>query len=203
MTGTRRARASVSIWPEACRCGRGGRSRRRSTRRRTARRAARRRRGLLHPEPTEWLLSLASINGDRDVRLVEEQVVGPLALAPSDQLASHDDLPVGEAVLSPPLLLVPSSGLECRCDVTLADVGLAEFLLAHVRFPHPSQAIPSLGPMSSDWRSSAVPGRPSTTGTQPLSGAGEVHARVLPRHHCCRDSGIPIVWRSPAPCCQL
>ena len=64
--------------------------------------------------------------GDRDIGLVVENVIGPFALASADQFAANDDAALGEADLLANLgHLVPASatnrwGNEFRTDVSLA-----------------------------------------------------------------------------------
>ena len=54
---------------------------------------------LLHAVAGGVGVVLGLDQGDRDVGLVVEDVVGPLALAPADQFAAHDDAALGEAHL--------------------------------------------------------------------------------------------------------
>ena len=79
------------------------------------------------PSPTLWLLSLASMSGDRDVGLVVEDVVGALGLAAGDQLAADDDPALGEADLLADLRhLVPARLLDGGRDELGADVAFGE-----------------------------------------------------------------------------
>ncbi len=128
-----RARVRSPAWRSG-RCGRGRRSRRRSRRTRRGCRESRRSRGACcMPSPTLWLLSLASIRAMRDVRLVVEDVVGPLGLAAGDQLAADDDAALGEADLLADLrhLVPPGRGAPPGVMNLVQMSRLAEVLLVH------------------------------------------------------------------------
>ena len=74
--------------------------------------------------------------GDRDVGLVVEDVVGAFGLAAGDQLAADDDPALGEADLLANLgHLIPARLLDGRGDELGADVAFAEELLVHVDLP--------------------------------------------------------------------
>ena len=66
------------------------------------------------PSPTAVVVVLGLDQRDRDVRLVVEDVVGPLGLAAGDQLAAHDDAALGEADLLADLRGFIPAGLDAR-----------------------------------------------------------------------------------------
>ena len=67
-----------------------------------------------------------------DVGLVIEDVVGPLGLTASDQLAANDDAALGEAHLLADLRhLIPTGQIHCRGNKLGADVTFAEEVLVH------------------------------------------------------------------------
>src|SRR5688572_23892206 len=71
--------------------------------------------------------------GNRDVRLVVENVISPLGFAATDQLAAHNYAPLGEADLFTKLGdFIPARLAQGRGDKLGADIALAEFLLVHV-----------------------------------------------------------------------
>ena len=71
-------------------------------------------------------------DGDGNVGLVVEDVVGPLALASAGQLAAHGDAALGEADFLANLChLVPPGLAQGRGDELGADVALAETFLVH------------------------------------------------------------------------
>jgi len=70
--------------------------------------------------------------GQRQVALVEEDVVGPQLLAPDGDLAADDHAPGGEGELPPHLGRgIPPSLHEGRGDEVLADLGFVLFRLVH------------------------------------------------------------------------
>ena len=71
------------------------------------------------------------------VRLVAQEVVGPLSLPAHGQLAPNDDPPGREAVFAADLRVrVPSGAGDRRGDVVVADPGFVQGLLVH-RFVTP------------------------------------------------------------------
>ncbi len=78
---------------------------------------------LLHAVADGVGVVLGFDHGDGDVGFVIENVVGPLALAPADELAPHDDAALGEAHLLADLRhLVPSGLAQGRRDELGTDV---------------------------------------------------------------------------------
>ncbi len=77
---------------------------------------------LLHAGADGVLVVLRLDHSDRDVRLVEEQVVGASGFAASDEISPDDHLAVGEPELPAPLLSHPPSALQRRGDVPITDV---------------------------------------------------------------------------------
>ena len=90
---------------------------------------------LLHPVADGVIVVLRLDDGDRDVRLVVEDVVRELRLPPGDHLPADVDLALREVDLPPDLgVLVPTRALDDRRrDELRADVRFAEILLAHYR----------------------------------------------------------------------
>ena len=87
---------------------------------------------LLHAIADGVGIVLGLDQGDRDVGLVIQNVVGPLAPAPADELAAHDDTALGEADFLADLRhLVPPGLSQGRCDELRADVAFAEAFLLH------------------------------------------------------------------------
>ena len=84
--------------------------------------------------PTRWQGVVFGFNdGNRDVGLVVEDVVGPLLLAAGDQLATHDDTALGEADLFPHLGgKVPPGLYQRRRDELATDVAFGEGPFIHV-----------------------------------------------------------------------
>jgi hypothetical protein len=81
---------------------------------------------LLHPIADAVGIVLGLDQGERDVRLVIENVVGALGLAARDQLAAHDDPAFGEANFLADLQhLVPPSPSQGGRDELGADVTFA------------------------------------------------------------------------------
>ena len=71
-------------------------------------------------------------HGHGNVGLVIEDVVGPVTLTAADQLAAHDDAPLGEADLLADLLhLVPPVLSQGGRDEFGADIAFAEAFLVH------------------------------------------------------------------------
>lgn len=69
------------------------------------------------------LVILGLDDGDRDIRFVVKDVVGPLALATGGEIALHIDTAIGEADFLADLLLhVPTGLLQRRRDELGADV---------------------------------------------------------------------------------
>ena len=88
--------------------------------------------GLLHAVADGMVVVLGFDQCDGQVGLVVEHVVGPLALAPADQLAAHDDAALGEVNFLADLChLVPACLAQGRGDELGADVALAQALLVH------------------------------------------------------------------------
>src|SRR5690606_10582138 len=80
--------------------------------------------------------------GERDVRLVIEDVVGALGLAAGDELATHDDPALGEADLLADLQhLVPPGLPQGGRDELGANVAFAEGPLIH-RSARPANEVP-------------------------------------------------------------
>ena len=87
---------------------------------------------LLHAVADGVGVVLCLDQGDGDVGLVMEDVIGPLALASVDQLAAHDDAALGEAHFLADLRhFVPPGLAQCRSDELGADVAFAETFLVH------------------------------------------------------------------------
>ena len=87
---------------------------------------------LLHAVADGVVVVLGFDQGDRNVRLVLEDVVGPLARAPANQVAAHDDAAPGEAHLLADLRhLVPPGPAQGGRDELGADVAFGEVLLVH------------------------------------------------------------------------
>ena len=87
---------------------------------------------LLHPVADAVVVVLGLDDRNRNVGPVIEDIVGPFALAPADQLAAHDDPAFCEANLFTDLTeLIPSSLPEGRCDELGAYVPFAEAFLVH------------------------------------------------------------------------
>ena len=90
--------------------------------------------GLLHAVAHGMFVVLGLDHRNGDVGLVIEEIVGPLCLAPADQLAAHDDAALGEAELLEDLrYLVPPCLAQGRGDELGADVTLAQIFLIHER----------------------------------------------------------------------
>ena len=75
--------------------------------------------------------------GDRDVVLVVENVIGALGFAARDELATNDDAALGEADLFPDLCeLIPARPLQCGRDELTANVAFAHrAFINHHAFP--------------------------------------------------------------------
>ena len=87
---------------------------------------------LLHAVADGVGVVLCLDQGDGDVGLVVEDVVGPFALASAGQLAAHGDAALGEADFLPNLRhLVPPGLAQGRGDELGADVAFAETFLVH------------------------------------------------------------------------
>ena len=87
---------------------------------------------LLHAVANGVGVVLGFDEGDGDVGLVVEDVVGSLALASAGQLAAYDDSALCEADLLADLRhLVPSDPAQGRSDELGADVAFAETFLVH------------------------------------------------------------------------
>ena len=87
---------------------------------------------LLHAVADGVGVVLCLDQGDGDVGLVIEDVVGPLALASADQLAAHDDAALGEAHFLADLHhFVPPGTAQGGGDELGADVAFAETFLVH------------------------------------------------------------------------
>ena len=88
--------------------------------------------GLLHAVADGMVVVLGFDQCDGQVGLVVENVVGPLALAPADQLATHHDAALGEVDFLADLChLVPARLAQGRGDELGADVAFAQALLVH------------------------------------------------------------------------
>ena len=88
--------------------------------------------GLLHAVADGMVVVLGFDQCDGQVGLVVQHVVGPLALAPADQLAAHDDAALGEVNFLADLRhLVPACLAQGRGDELGADVAFAQALLVH------------------------------------------------------------------------
>jgi hypothetical protein len=88
--------------------------------------------GLLHTGADGEGVVLGLDEGDRDVGLVVEDVVGSLGPAAGNELASDDDSPLGEADFLANLgQLIPACLSDGRGDELTADVALGEALLVH------------------------------------------------------------------------
>jgi hypothetical protein len=91
---------------------------------------------LLHAVADGVVVVLGLDDRDREIGLVEEDVVRPLGRTPADQLATHDHPAVGEAHLLAYLRHhVPLRPLDGRRDELRADVTLGERLLVHPGSP--------------------------------------------------------------------
>ena len=90
---------------------------------------------LLHAGADGVVVVLGLDDGDRDVGLVEEKVVGLLGFAALDRLAANDDAALGEVVLLPNLghhiPFVPALADKCGRDELGADVRFGEAFLVH------------------------------------------------------------------------
>ena len=87
---------------------------------------------LLHAVADGVVVVLGLDQGDGDVRLVVEDVVGALGLAARDQLAANNDPAFGKADLLANLRLnVPARLHDGRGDELRADVAFAEVFLVH------------------------------------------------------------------------
>jgi hypothetical protein len=87
---------------------------------------------LLHPRADAVVVVLGLDQGDGNVRLVIEDVIGPLGLAAGDELAAHDDPALGEADFLADLReQVPAGRLDGGGDELRADVALAEVFFVH------------------------------------------------------------------------
>jgi hypothetical protein len=88
--------------------------------------------GLLHGIADAVVIVLGLDQGDGDVGLVVEDVVGALGFPAGDQLAANDDPAFGETHLFADLRhLVPASQFHGGSDVLGTNVALAEVLLVH------------------------------------------------------------------------
>jgi hypothetical protein len=88
--------------------------------------------GLLHAGAEGVIIVLGLNQGNGNVGLVVEDVVGAFRLAARDQLATNDDSPFREADFLTNLRVnVPSRRHDGRGDVLRADVALAQVLLVH------------------------------------------------------------------------
>ena len=93
--------------------------------------------GLLQPAADRVVVVLGLHHRQRKVRLVEQEVVGPLPLPAHGQLAPNDDPAGREAVFAADLRVgVPSGAGDGRGDVVVADPGFVQGLLVH-RFMTP------------------------------------------------------------------
>ena len=71
-------------------------------------------------------------NGDRDVRLVVKNVVGPLSLAACMDLSPHINPAIGEIDLTADLeILVPAGTDDVRSNELSANVAFGEVFLVH------------------------------------------------------------------------
>ena len=89
---------------------------------------------LLHPVTNGKGVVLGLDDGNRNVMVIQD-VIGPLGLAPRDQLAPDDNPTLGEEDFAANLeCLVPSGLNQGWCDELGADVGFAQGLFAHDPF---------------------------------------------------------------------
>ena len=78
------------------------------------------------------LPSMAVVRFSDEPSACSEDVVGPLALAPADQLTAYDETAFGEADFLADLChLIPPRPAQSRGDELGADVTLAEACLVH------------------------------------------------------------------------
>ena len=90
--------------------------------------------GLLHAIADAVVIILGFNEGEGDIRLVIEDIVGALGLAASDQLAADDDASLGEADFLANLQhFIPAGLLDCRGDELGANSAFAEGLLVHAQ----------------------------------------------------------------------
>jgi hypothetical protein len=88
---------------------------------------------LLYAVADAVVVVLCLDDGNRDIRLVIEDVIGALRLATGDKLAAHDDAAFGESDLLANLHHpIPARALDCGADELGTDVALAEVFLVHV-----------------------------------------------------------------------
>jgi hypothetical protein len=91
---------------------------------------------LLHAIADRMLVVLCLYEGDGNVGLVIENVVGPLGLYSGDQLAPDDDPSSGKGDLLANLGQEIPSGLgQGWSDELRADIAFAEVFLVHHRLP--------------------------------------------------------------------
>ena len=90
--------------------------------------------GLLHTVARRVGVVLGFNQGNGEIGLVVQDVIGPLGLAPADQLAAHDNAACGEADLAANLrCLVPAGLVQGRGNELGAHVAFAEACLLHNR----------------------------------------------------------------------
>ena len=87
---------------------------------------------LLHAVADAVVVVLGLDDGDGDVGLVIEDVIGALGFATGDELSANDDAALGEGDLLADLHHpVPARAFHGGADELGADVALAEVLLVH------------------------------------------------------------------------
>ncbi len=87
---------------------------------------------LLHPVADGVGVVLGFDQGDGEIGLVIEDIVGPLGFAAGDELAANDDSAFGERDLATNLRCLIPAGLNDRWrDALGANIGFAEGLFVH------------------------------------------------------------------------
>ncbi len=102
--------------------------------------------GLLHAVADAVVIVLGLDDGDRDIGLVIQNVVGAFGLAARDELSAHDDAAFRESNLLANLHhAVPARALDGGAYELGADIAFAEVLFVHPGGVVISLAIPEIG----------------------------------------------------------
>ncbi len=88
---------------------------------------------LLHAVTQRVLVVLGFDDGDGDIGLVEQNVVGPLVLGPAVKLAADDNAAFGEREFLANLRSnIPARAFKRRSDELGADISFGELFFTHI-----------------------------------------------------------------------